>query len=156
MSDSVTPWTAACQTSLAINNGWILLKLISIESIIQSNHLIFVIPFSSRLQYFSSIRVFCSESFLHIRWPNNEVSPSASVFPMNIQDWFPVWLTSWISLLFKGISRVFSSTTVRKKASVLWCSAFFIVQLSLSIHEYKEDQSLDYMDLCWQGDVFAF
>ena len=102
MSDFVTPWTAACQTSLAINNGWILLKLISIESIIQSNHLIFVIPFSSRLQYFSSIRVFCSESFLHIRWPNNEVSPSASVFPMNIQDWFPLGWTCWI----------FSNTTV--------------------------------------------
>ena len=61
------------------------------------------------------------------------VSASASVLPMNIQDWFPLGWTSWISLLSKGLSRLFSNTTVQK-ASVLWCSAFFIVQLS---HSYK-------------------
>ena len=61
---------------------------------------------------------------------DQSIGASASVLPMNIQGWFPLGLTDLISLLFKGLSRVFSSTTVQKKASILWHSAFFMVQLS--------------------------
>ena len=73
-----------------------------------------------------------NESILHIRWPkywNFNIGTSVSVFPMNIQDWFPLGWTVWISLQSKGLSRVFSNTTIQK-ASILRCSAFFIVQLS--------------------------
>ena len=60
---------------------------------------------------------------------STRASTSASVLPMNIEDWFPLGWTGWISLQSKGLSRVFSNTTV-SKASILWCSTFFIVQLS--------------------------
>ena len=73
---------------------------------------------------FPSIRVFSNESVLSIRWPNIGVSASASVLPMNIQDWSPLGLTGWISLQSKGLSRVFSNTTVQKHQ-------FFGTQLSL-------------------------
>ena len=78
---------------------------------------------------FPSIRVFSNESALHIRWPSIGVSASASVLPMNIQDWSPLGWTGWISLQSKGLSRVFSKHQ-RSKASILRHSAFFIVQLS--------------------------
>ena len=65
------------------------------------------------------------------------VSASASVLPVNIQDWFPLGWTSWISLLSKGLSRIFSNTS--SKASILWCSTFFIVQLS---HSYMTTGSI--------------
>ena len=78
---------------------------------------------------FPSIRVFSNESALHIRWPSIGVSASASVLPMNIQDWSPLGWTGWISLQSKGLSRVFSKHQ-RSKASILQHSAFFIVQLS--------------------------
>ena len=68
-----------------------------------------------------------NESVLHIRWPNIGVSASASVLPMNIQDWFSLGWTGWISLQSKELSRVFSNPTAQKH---LWHSAFFIVQLS--------------------------
>ena len=87
---SVTPWTAACQASLSITNSWSLLKLKSTESVIPSNHLILWRPLLLLLpSIFPSIRVFSKESVLCIRWPNIGVSASASVLPMNIQDWFP-------------------------------------------------------------------
>ena len=79
---------------------------------------------------------------------------SASVLPVNIQNWFPLGWTGWISLLSVGLSRVFSSTTV-------WKHQFFSAQPSLwsnltSIHDYWKNHSFDYMDLCWQSDVSAF
>ena len=77
----------------------------------------------------SQIRVFPNVSVLCIRWPSIRVSTSASVLPMNIQDWFPSGWTGWISLQSKELSRVFSNTTAQKP-SIVWCSALFIVQLS--------------------------
>ena len=68
MSDFVTPWTAACQASLSITNFWSLLKLMSIESVMPSNHLILCCPLLLP-SIFPSIRVFSNESVLHIRWP---------------------------------------------------------------------------------------
>ena len=85
----------------------------------------------------------------------HSVGTSVSILPMNIQPWFPLGLTSLISLQSKGLlSRVFSSTTVQKHQ-------FFDAQPSLwsnltSIHDYWKNHSFDYMDLCWQSDVSAF
>ena len=107
-----TPWTAACQASLSITNSGILLKLMSIELVMPSNHLILCHPRLLLPSIFPSIRVFSNESVLRIRWPG--VSASASVLPMNIQDWFPLGLTCWSSLQSKGLSRVFSNNTVQK------------------------------------------
>ena len=119
-----TPWTAACQTSLSITNSKSLLKLLFIELVMPSNHLILCCPLLLLPSIFPSIRVFSNESVLHIRWPNIGDSASTSILPMNIQDWFLLGWTSWISLQSKGLSRVFSNTTVQKHQ-------FFGAQLSL-------------------------
>ena len=119
-----TPWTAACQASLSITNCWSPPKLMSIESVMPSNHLTFYRPLLLWLSIFPSIRVFSNESALCIRWPNIGVSASTSVPPMNTQDWSPLGSPDWISLQSKGLSRVFSNTTVQKHQ-------FFGAQLSL-------------------------
>ena len=108
----VTPWTAACQASLSIINSWSLLKLLSTEPVMPSNHLILCLPLLLLPSIFPNIRVFSNESVLHSS--GQSIGVSASVFPMDIQDWFPLGWTSWISLLYKGLSRVFSNTTVQK------------------------------------------
>ena len=94
----------------------------SFELMMLSNHLILcrlLLP-----SIFPSIRVFSSELALHIKWPKYWSFISASVLPMNIQDWFPLGWTGWISLQSKGLSRVFSNTTPQKHQ-------FFGTQLSL-------------------------
>ena len=120
--NSVTPWTAACQFSLPITNSQSLLELMSIESVIPSNHLILCHHFLLLSSIFPIIRVFSNESVIRIRW--RKYSASTSVFPVNIQDGIPLGLTDWISLQSKGLSRVFSNTTVQKHQ-------FFNTQLSL-------------------------
>ena len=87
MSDSVTPWTAALQASLSIINSLSLFKLMSIQSVMPSNHLILRHPFLL-LSIFSSIRVFSNESVLHIRWPKSWSFNFSINLPINIQDWF--------------------------------------------------------------------
>ena len=119
----VTPRTAARQASLSITNSWSLLKLTSIKSVMPSNHLILCHPLLLLPSIFPSIRVFSSESALWSGGQSIGASASASVLPMNIQDWFPLGLTGLI-LLSKGLSRVFSNTTVQKHQ-------FFGTQLSL-------------------------
>ena len=118
-----TPWTAACQASLSISNSWSLLKLMSIESVMPSSHLILGRPLLLLPPIPPSIRVFSNESTLHMRCQSIGVSASASVFPMNTQDWSPLGWTGWISLQSKGLVRVFSNTTVQKQQ-------FFRAQLS--------------------------
>ena len=82
------------------------------------------------------------------------VSASISVLPMNIQDWFPLWWTGWISLQSKGLSKVFSNTTIKKHQ---FFGAHCLYSLALtSIHDYWENRSLDYTDICWQSNVSAF
>ena len=90
-----------------------------------------IVPFSSCLQSFPASGSFPMSQFFASGGQSIGVSASASVFPMNIQDWLPLGWTGWISLQSKGLSRVFSNTS--SKASILWCSAFFIVQL---LHPY--------------------
>ena len=115
-----TPWTAAHQASLSITNSQSLLKLMSIESVMPSNHLILCHP----LQSFPASASFQMSQFFASGGQNIEASASASVLSMNIQDWSPLEWTGWISLLSKGLSRVFSNTTVQKHQ-------FFGAQFSL-------------------------
>ena len=93
-----TPCTAARQASLSIINSWSLLKLMSIELVMPSDHLILCHPLLLLPSIFPSITVFSNESALHIRWPKYWSFTSASVLPMNIQDWSPLGWTGWISL----------------------------------------------------------
>jgi len=126
VSGFATPWTAARQASLSITNSWSLLKLMSITLVMPSNHLVLCCPLLPT-SVFPSIRVFPYESVLHIGgW---SIGASASVLPMNIQDWFPLGWTGWISLQSLGRSRVFSSTTVQKHQ-------FFGTQLSLESNSH--------------------
>ena len=109
----VTPWTAALQASLSFTVSWGSLKFMSTESMVLSNHLILCCPLL-QLSIFPSIRVFSSESALHIRWPKYR-SFSFSLNPCSdIQGLFPFGLTGLIPLLSKGLSRVFCNTTVQK------------------------------------------
>ena len=132
----VTPWTVARQASLSITNSQNSPKPMSIESVMPSSHLILCHPLLLLPSIFPSIRVFSNESALHIRWP-----ALVSLLPMNTQDWSPLEWTGWISLQSKGLSRVFSNTTVQKHQ-------FFDAQLSSysnsHIHTWPlENHSLD-------------
>ena len=128
----VTPWTAACQASLSITNSQNLLKLMSIESVIPSNHLILCHPLLLLPSSFPSIRVFSNESVLHIRWPKYlnfsfNISPSSEhsgliSFRMNGLDLLAVQGTLKSLVYYHSL-----------KASIHWHSAFFIVQL---LHPY--------------------
>ena len=124
MSVSLQPWTAAQQFSLSITNSPSLLELMSIKLMMPSNHLILCHPFLLLPSVFPSIRVFFNESVLCIRWPSTVTSASSSVLPMNIQGSFLLGLSVLMSLMSKGLSRVFSNTTVQKHQ-------FFSTQLSL-------------------------
>ena len=142
MSDSLWPHGLQyAKLPLSITNSQSLPRLMSIESVIPSNHCILCRPLLLPPSIFPSIRIFSSESALHIRWPSIGVSASTSVLPMNTQDWSPLGWTGWISLQSKGLARVFSNTTVQKHQ-------FFSAQLSLcttftSIHDYWKNHSFD-------------
>ena len=105
-----TPWTAA---HLTITNSQSLLNHVSIESVTPFSHLSFVVPSSFRLQSFPASGSFPMSQFFASGGQSIGVSASASVLPMNIQDRFPLGWTGWIFLQFKGLSRVFSNTTVQ-------------------------------------------
>ena len=109
-----TPWTAAHQASPSFTVSWSLLKLMSIESVMLSNHLILCHPFLLLPSIFPSIRIFSNESALCIRWPKYWQFSFTSDLPMNIQDRFLLGLTGLICLESKRLSRVFFITTVQK------------------------------------------
>src|SRR5574341_842902 len=134
-SDSMTSWTVAFQASLSITNSWSLIKLMSIESVMPSNHLILCCPLLLPPSIFPSIGVFSNESILHIRWPKYwslsfNISPSK-----NTQHRSPLGWTGWISLQSKRLSRVFSNTTVQKHQ-------FFGAQLSSQSNSHIHTQPL--------------
>ena len=104
-----TPWIPAPQASLSISNSESLLKLMSIKSLMLSNHLIFHSPFSSHLQSFPGSGSFQISQLFASGGQSIGVSASTSVLPMNTQDWSPLEWTGWISLQSKGLSRVFST-----------------------------------------------
>ena len=128
-----TPWTAACQASLSITNSQSLLKLMSIESVMPSNHLTLCHPLLLLPSIFASIRVFSNDSALRIRWPKYW-SLSFSISPSSEYSGLISFRIHWLDLLavqgtLKSLLQHHSS-----KASILQCSAFFIVQVS---HPYR-------------------
>ena len=125
----MTPWTTARQASLSIANSQSLLKIMPIESRMPSNHLILCHPLLLLPSIFPSIRVICNESVLHVRWPKYW-SFSSSISPSNEYSGLISFRIDWLDLLavqgtLKSLLQHHSS-----KASILQCSAFFIVQLS--------------------------
>ena len=123
-----TPWTAACQASLSSSTPGVYSNSCPLSWWYHPTISSSVVPFSSCLQSCPASGSFQMSQFFTSSGQSTGVSASASVLPMNIQDWFPLGWTGWISLQSKGPSRVFSNTT--SKASILQCSAFFIVQVS--------------------------
>ena len=111
-----TPWTAARQASLSITSSWSWLKFMFIEWVMPSNHLILCHPLLLPTSIFPRIRVFSKESVLCMRCQSVGVSASASVLSVNIQDWFRLGWTGWISLQSKRLSRVFSNTKYTDKS----------------------------------------
>ena len=143
----VTPWTAARQASLSITNSQSLLKLMSIESAMPFNHLILCRPLLLP-SILPSIRVFSNESVLCIRWPKYW-SFSLSISPSNEYSGLISFRIGWLDLLavqgtLRSLLQYYSL-----KSSILWHSTFFMVQLSISIHDYWKNHSFDYMNLCW-------
>ena len=123
VSDSVTPWIAACQPSLSFTNYWSLLKLISIKLVMPSYHLILYRPLLLP-SIFPASGSFLISQFFASGGQSIGSSASTSILPMNIQGCFPLGLTGLISLQSKGLSRVFLNTIVQKHQ-------FFSTQLSL-------------------------
>ena len=124
-----TPWIAACQASLSITNSQSSLKLVSIESVMPSSHLILCCPLLLLPQIPPSIRVFSNESTLRMRWPKYR-SFSFSIIPSKEHPGLISFRMDWLGLLavqgtLKSLLQHHTS-----KASILWCSAFFTVQLS--------------------------
>ena len=111
---SVTPWTAACRAFMSFTISRSLLKLLSIESMMPSNHLILCHPLPLLPSIFPSIRVFSDELALRTRCQNIGASASASALLLNIQGGSPLGWSGLIFLQCRGFSRVFSSTTVQK------------------------------------------
>ena len=141
----VTPWTAACQAPLSITNYWSLLKLMLIESVMPSNHLILGHPLLLLPSIFPSIRVFSNESALCIRWPKYW-SFSFSISPSNESSGLISFRMDWLDLFavygtLKSLLQHHSS-----KASILWCSPFFIVQLS---HPYMTTGKTVALSILW-------
>ena len=127
----MTPWTAARQASLSISNSQSLLKLMSIESVLPSNHFILYRPILLLSSIFPGIRVFSNESVLCIRWPKYW-SFSFSISPSNECSGLISFRMDWLDLL--AVQEALKSHLQHRssKASILQCSAFFIVQLSQS------------------------
>ena len=143
----VTAWTAAHQASLSITNSWSLLKLMSIELMMPSNHFI---PLLFLPSIFRSISIFSNESVLHIRWPKYWTF-SFSISPSNEYSGLISSRIDWLDCL--AVQGTLESLLQHhsSKASILWCSAFFIVQLS---HPYMTSGKT--IGLCWQSNIFAF
>ena len=142
----VTPWTAASQASLFFTISQILLKLMSTELVMPSNHLIFWHPLLLLPLIFPNIRVFSNESAVRIRWPKYKVSASASVLPMNIKDWLPKY--DWLiwSLCCPRDSQESSPASQFENINYLILSLLYGPTFTF-VHDYWKNHSFDYMDL---------
>ena len=146
-----SPWAAAHQASLSIANSWSLFRFISMESVMPSNHLILCHPLLFLPSIFPSIRVFSNESVLHIRWPNYW---SFSISPSNEYSGLLFFRMDWLDLLaVQGTLKSFLQHH-SSKPSVLWHSAFFIVQLSHPYATTKKTTALTWWTFV--GNVSAF
>ena len=138
---TATPWTAAHQASLSFTVSQVL-KLMYTELVIPSIHLILCLPFLLLPSIFPSIRIFPHQSALGNRWP--KYWSFTSVLPMSVHGWFPLGLIGLISLLFEGLSRVFSINTFQKHQLF----GLLYGPTLTSIHDYKKNHSFDYTDFC--------
>ena len=145
-SDSVTPCAAAHQASLSITNSKRLLKLMPIESMIPSNHLILCHPLLLQPSIFPSIKVCSNEPVLCIRWAKYW-SFSFSISPSNEYSGLISFRMDWLDLL--------AVQHHSSKASAFWCLVFYSPTLT-SIHDYWKSHSFDWTGLCWQSNVSAF
>ena len=146
-------WTAAHQVSLSLTNSWSLPKLIiSIESVLLPNHLILHRPLLLLPSIFLSIRVFSSESALHIRWPKNW---SFSISPSNEYSGLISFRIDWFDLL--AVQGILESSPAPQFESInsLALSLHYGPTIT-SIHDYWKNYSFDYTDFCQQSDVSAF
>ena len=143
-----TSWTAASQASLPVINSWSLLKLMSIESVMTSNHLIHYCLLLLLFSIFPNIRVIYNELVLHIRWPkfcsfNFSINPSNEysglIFRMDLLDLLAV----------QGLSRVFCNTQCKSIGSSVL--SFLDSPILTTIHDYWKNHSFDQMDLCWKS-----
>ena len=125
----VIPWTTACEVSLSITNSCSLLKIMAIELVIPSNHIILCCPPLFLPSIFPKIRVFSNKSVLHIRWPKYW-SFNFSISPSNEYSGLISFRTDWLDLL--AVQGTLKSLLQHRssKASILWCSVFFMVQFS--------------------------
>ena len=134
-----TPWTAY-QASLSITNSWSSLKLMSIDLVMPSNHLILCRPLRLLPSIFPSIRVFSVSQLFALSGQSIGVSASASVLPMNSQDWFPLGWTGWISLQ----SRDSRSSPVPQFEGINSLVLSFLYGSTLtSIYDHRKNHSLD-------------
>jgi len=153
MSDFLwPPWTPACWAPLSFTISWSLLRFKFIESVILSNHLILC---CSPLLLLSIPASGSSPMSCLFVSDNQSIGDSAlaSVLPMNIQDWFPLGLTHLISLQSKGLSRVFSSTTVQKHQ--FFSISFLYGPTHTPVHDYWKNHSFCYMDLCGHFNMLS-
>ena len=134
-----TPWTAACQAFLSFTSAWSLLKLMSTELVMPSNHLILCCPFSSCLPSFIASGSFPMSQRFTSGGQSTGASVLTSVLLKNIQGLFPLGLPDSISLQSQGLSRVFSNHS--SKASLLWCSA--CGPTLRSVHDYCKNHGFD-------------
>ena len=162
---SVSAVTQSCRTLcdpmdcsppslVSIANSQSLVKLMSVDSVMPSNHLIICHPLLLPPPPASAPGSFLISQLFASGGQSIEVSASASVLPMNIRDGFPLGWTGWISLQSKGLSRVFSNTTVQKHQ--FFTLSFLYSPTLTSIHDYWKDHRFDQKDLCWQSNVSAF
>ena len=142
-----TQWTAARQASLSITNSWTPPKAMSIESMMPSNHPSSVVPFPCP-QSFPISRSFPVSQLFASGGQSIGVSASTSVLSMNTQVWSPLEWTGWISMQSKGLSRVFSNTTVQKHQ-------FFSAQLSLESNSHTRTWLLEKPQLWLDGPLLA-
>ena len=150
-----TLWTAAHQASLSLTISRSLPKFMSIELVVPSNHLILCGPLLFLPSIFPSIRVFSNETALHITWLKYW-SLSFSINPSNEYSGLISPRIDWFDLL--AVQGTLNSLLQNHslKASIVWHSAFFMVQTLTSIHDYWKKHSFDYIDLSWQSHVSVF
>ena len=140
VSGSMTPWTAARQASLSFSISRNLLKFMSVESVMPSKHLILCCPLLLLPSIFPSIRIFSNESALCIRWPKHW---SFSVSPSNEYSGLVSYRMDWFDLLAVQGALESLPQHLSSKASIIWHTAFFMVQPSHPVHDYWKNHSFD-------------
>ena len=149
-----TPWTVACQASLSISNSRSLLKCMSIELVMASNHLILCHPILLPPSIFPCIRVFSNESAFHIRWPNYW-SFSFSISPSNEYSGLISFRMDWLALPCSPRDSQESSPIPQLKSINSSVLSFLSSPTLTSIHDHWKNHSLDWMDLCWKSNISA-